>query len=178
MRARNVHAAMLVLLVLTVTACESPRPEPTASRTESGTEWLACLGSPIEASARAGVAPEAIQAALEGDQRVAWTTFSRFLAEEPVQPVENENACLTLFWGDIAAQNGSIHAAYEMALYGGPTPLLCHRSKFWAKQALARLDEFRGLMRADVAPADVEAELELRQQQLAAAQSKTCAGAS
>ena len=174
MKVRNVGTALLALMALTVTACGSSQSEPTGNRTGGGTAWLACLANPIEASVRAGGARGDIEAALEGDERAAWTTFSRFLAIPSLAPAEDETTCLTLFWGDIAAQNGSIQAAYEMATFGKSTPQLCHRSRFWAKQALARIDEFKGLMRADVAPADAEAEVELRRQQLNAALAKTC----
>jgi hypothetical protein len=134
-----------------------------------------CRSEPIGASRSQGLRDETISSALEGDEEASWSLVSAMLAAGQRNQSDHVVGCLTLFWAEVAAQNGSLSAAYEIAIYEGPDPYVCHRSKYWARKALERVDEFRTFVVDDAPEAAVKEMIDIRREQLVTALAKVCA---
>ncbi|MEJ1095429.1 MULTISPECIES: hypothetical protein [unclassified Pseudoxanthomonas] len=167
--------ALVLLLAMLGTACaKDTSVGDNASIPDSRTVVSQCRKQPIETSRARGVSAEAIARALEGNEEDAWDILSSMLAAGEKDQNDYVAGCLTLFWAEVAAQNGSLPAAYEIAIYQGRDSYLCHRSKFWAQAALSRIDEFKKLVVSGAAKEDIDAMVAIRRQQLVSSLSKAC----
>jgi hypothetical protein len=113
--------------------------------------------------------------AISGDVSASWEIVAQLLSLGGDGARDPLHACQIQFWADVSAQNGSLSAAYELALMPeAENAYRCRRSKYWARVVLSRLDEFEQEALRDADSELVQRSLNGRREQMKQSLAKRC----
>jgi hypothetical protein len=122
-----------------------------------------------------GLGAQSAGVAIEGGREQARMIVTKLLQQGGDGARNDRSACQLLFWTELAAQNGDLNSAYELATIDGVTdPVRCRRAKHWAKIVLERIDEFRSDVQPDADLELLERSISGRRKQMDLALQRSC----